>query len=263
LKYTKQFLAHNRKSGIKGNLSPTIACQAMGCNALDAMNQERTRIKLLDSIAISLQIEGSPNRSSGLYVIWCALLCFGETLFQKYWVVGLVIALFAAAATAMVWFHHRYGGLATSTVTFAIGAALAALTVPNRQHIVPNLWPYGFAMLLIFSAFFGWYQFARQQSKEWQKERPRVEKWLTLLRKTDVPRNIVQIQQRSFVRGYFTYRFLNTGDCWAMATFKIGKENKFPEAFRIRELSAITIENELDGAKKAAVDGRAITNSKE
>ena len=53
----KHFLADERESDIKGNLPPAIACQAISYKALDAMNQERTRIKLLDSIARSLQLE--------------------------------------------------------------------------------------------------------------------------------------------------------------------------------------------------------------
>ena len=51
------------------------------------------------------------------------------------------------------------------------------------------------------------------------------------------------------------------GDCWAMAIFKTGEEDKSPVEFRVRELSAITLMKEPDGKLAAHLEDKAIVSA--
>jgi VanZ family protein len=220
------------------------------------MNDELTRIKRLDLVARTVVLRESPDRIYTYAALWLLLISVGETLFQKPWV-GFSLVGCAAGTTALLWFRHRYGSIASAMTDFAMAAALFLLTTPSLQHIRPVL-NYFVAIAFVWGGLRDYRQFFREQRKEWEIDRAQVECWLALLRRKGNAGNVVQIHERSFVRGYFTYRFLNTGDCWAVATFKIGKEDKFPATFRIKEPSAITLVREAGGTHTARVDGKAI-----
>lgn len=189
--------------------------------------------------------------------VWIGLLAFPEIWLQKPRV-GFVIVGGAAAATAMLWFRNRYGKITAALVEFTTVAALLLLTTPSRQHILSNAGAYLFAAILFCWGFGDCRQFFMEQHKEWQIDRARVEHWWELLRKDGNADNVVEIRERSFKKGDVTYRFLNTGDCWAVATLRIGKAHISPPTFRIRELGAITLVEEPDGTHTALIDGKVV-----
>ena len=98
-------------------------------------------------------------------------------------------------------------------------------------------------------------QFARVHGRGWDHERKKVEEWLGELEGTEGYQRVTEIRERTFARGDRTYRFLDTGNFWAMAMFQTGHEKKLPIAYHVREHAAITLKEEPSGFVTARVDG--------
>jgi len=100
--------------------------------------------------------------------------------------------------------------------------------------------------------------FAAVYDGGWEEELAQLESWLVKLHRSGSDDNVEEVNESTFVRGKRTYRFLKTPDCWAIAVFATGLENKFPVDYRIRELSAVTLENQPDSTLGVRIKGTLI-----
>jgi len=113
-----------------------------------------------------------------------ALIILWDPLFKVHWT-GYIIGGLAAAATAVLWFHHRYGFLATALVQFVGAAVIFLLTGPSLHHIVSVSAAYLIAIGLLTMGnedLKKGKRFAMVQGKEWDNDRAQARQWLGRMR---------------------------------------------------------------------------------
>ena len=76
--------------------------------------------------------------------------------------------------------------------------------------------------------------------KDFENERIQVTKWMNTIRFSPPPFELIEFSSRSFVRGYWTYRLLNTGYCWMIARYKTGNMNRWL-TYRVLDLEAVHV----------------------
>lgn len=144
-------------------------------------------------------------------------------------------------------------------ITFGVLFGHAALTDPHGtgRLVIGTVYS-----LFLIGAGFLWFKtgstIVTVSGEGWADERAQVDSWLAQLRRNDESDNIVEIKESTFVRGKRTYRFLKTPDCWVIGIFPTGYENKFLIDYRIRELSAVTLEQGPDSTIGARIKGTLI-----
>ncbi|MFZ0959538.1 MAG: hypothetical protein WAO35_01435 [Terriglobia bacterium] len=134
-------------------------------------------------------------------------------------------------------------------------------TLPNFDPLRSDRLVYLIVVLLLCMAFMHFrtgYRCATVRGKGWEAERAQVDLWLVQLHRKGKNDGVREILERTFIKGKLTYRFLNAGDCWAMAAFGTGNEDKLPVEYRVRGLGVISLMEEPGGGIQARVDGHAI-----
>jgi hypothetical protein len=227
----------------------------------EAMAREFARIERLNLAAKVLvdQRPGSLWRS--VYFTWFPLMLptFVETLFHKHWL-GYLLAGLAAATTVAIFCSARYGFLAAALVQVASAMGLVLLTVPSLAHIVSVSAAYLIAASLLCSAVDSLEKGRRMmlaQSDGWESARAQVGQWLDHLRGKGKKGDVIEIGEHTFRFGDVTYRLLKADNCWALATFRRGREHRFPLNYSVVDLNSVSIDAEL-GAVHAKVDGQTI-----
>ena len=147
---------------------------------------------------------------------------------------------------------------AATLLAVGIWADLATNRV--MQRFIP-LWValalviYGFALFKMGGSLKSIYEAA------WEAERDQVARWRNLLCGRVKGPDVVEIRQDPLDYPEPIYRILNARDCWAMATFMDGKDDKPPATFAILESNAVTLVKESDGTQTAIVKGEVIRNA--
>jgi hypothetical protein len=210
----------------------------------------------LDSAADAFSTHGSSTVNFAILIL-CVTAFVWERLFHVVWV-GWGFAVIATAAALLCWRRHRYGVLALAGVELAMAVLLVSFNLTDHRSLTVHL------PAFLFAAAVAWIgavdlkrgiQFARVHGRGWDNERKEVEEWLGALQGTEGFEHVTEIRERTFARGDRTYRFLDTGNFWAMAMFQTGREKKLPITYHVREHAAITLKEEPNGFVTARVGG--------
>jgi hypothetical protein len=114
---------------------------------------------------------------------------------------------------------------------------------------------------MIVTTGYGWWTnatpFINGQAKGLDSERLEVAEWLRALKSANASDQRVEFSTKSFVRGYWTYRLLNTGSCWATTEFKTGKMGRLLD-FRVLGLNAIHLAERPAGTLNVEMGHRVI-----
>ncbi len=223
------------------------------------MSHKLTRIERLDWAAKALGMRQYLSLSTGFWFLYLLLSSWPRWPHVDWWVAITLTS--AGLATGMVLLRHRYAILVLSIAQLVIGAlfAYAAVTGPRT----PSNLVFGSFYSLVWLITGSWLfkkgkHFAAVYDGGWEEELAQLESWLVKLHRSGSDDNVEEVNESTFVRGKRTYRFLKTPDCWAIAVFATGLENKFPVDYRIRELSAVTLENQPDSTLGVRIKGTLI-----
>jgi hypothetical protein len=223
------------------------------------MDQPTSQIERLDWAAKALPAEELTSWAQVYVIIWSPLVANWD-LFVHRREVAYAAAALAVAATLMRWFHRRSAILTAGLVEMAIGDVFLYLggeAVHNTLGRISDLLIAVGIVVAGFKHFESGMRYAAVQGDDWLAERVRVRQWLEILQRMAEGDKVIEIKVESF-KVKRTYRFLMTGNCWAVATFKAGEEKKHPLDYRIRGLSEIALEKGPHGTLMAHLDGKTI-----
>ena len=215
-----------------------------------------TKVERLDWAADAMASHGSSGFNFIFLVIYPSLLVW-ERLFHTIWVGGVCTGIGVGAA-CLYWRRNRYGIVALAALELAMAVLLIWFNLGDRPPLTLHVPSLLFAIALAWIGTIDLKRgipFARVHGRGWKSERVQVEKWLAALRGTEGYRRVTEVREHTFVRGDRTYRFFDTGDFWAWATFQTGYEKKRPLAYHVCEHSAIALAGERGGPMTARVDG--------
>lgn len=95
--------------------------------------------------------------------------------------------------------------------------------------------------------------------ERFDKERSQVGQWLADLKYGDRSGQVIEFSVKSFWNGYWTYRLLNLGNCWAVAKFKSGNLRGLVD-YRVRGPDCVTVIEQPNGKMRIEIAGRFIGN---
>jgi uncharacterized membrane protein YjdF len=224
------------------------------------MNHDLNQIERLDWAAKALVSEQVSSWGQIYTAIWSPLIADWSHLAPRREVAYIAGAV-AALVTLMLWRRHRYSILALAMVEITAGGAFLYIGLQNNH----DHWWQAFNFTLVPVLVYGGIkrikegtQFLAVQGEEWAAERVQVRRWLGALQWMASDDKVIEIKDQTVWKTRVTYRFLNTGNCWAMAKFKAGQEKKLPTEYRIRFLSEIAFTEGPGGATSAQVDSKTI-----
>jgi drug/metabolite transporter superfamily protein YnfA len=172
-----------------------------------------------------------------------------------------VLAMLAVVTTAMLWKGSRYAAYALAILVFAvlIGAWLPFDDPDSHTMLGATANVVGYAILL-FGGYRWWTNglpFITAQSAELEMERSQVREWVKVLNSSEGTDKVIEFSSKSFVRGYWTYRLLNTGFCWLIAKFKTGNMDRL-RGCRVLGLDAVHVTNQPGGKLHIVMGERTI-----
>ena len=154
------------------------------------------------------------------------------------------MAAFLVVVTALlVWRKSPYSAFAVAILCFAFAIAGWFFRDPDdRTHLGSIVSSLGSAYFLVVG--YGWLTSAMPlisaASKEFENERLLVTRWTETLRSSRQWVQIIEFSSKSFARGYWTYRLMNTGYCWMIARYKTGNMNRWL-SYRVLSLEAVHV----------------------
>ncbi len=152
-----------------------------------------------------------------------------------------VLAATGVATSITLWLNWRYKlySIAIFCLAFAV---MNVLSHDHPPHHTIMGWVAGQSLTFLFTYYgIGACVIARRYAivngGEWKNQKTQVEIWMQNL-SNQRGINAIEFSTGSFWTGYWTYRILNTGDCWLVAKFKKGSD-KLAEC-RVRELNNVS-----------------------
>jgi hypothetical protein len=188
-----------------------------------ALSRARLRFTLVSLFVVSLAIFSEASRPETV-AVW-------------------VMAVLWIATTVLIWWKSRYAalGLAILFLTLLVGGWF--FRDPDDRTLLGSA-VFGVFALYFFFIAYGWWTnaapFMAAHSKDFENERIQVTKWMNTIRFSPPPFELIEFSSRSFVRGYWTYRLLNTGYCWMIARYKTGNMNRWL-TYRVLDLEAVHV----------------------
>jgi len=154
----------------------------------------------------------------------------------------LVSAAMAATASVMLYVRSRYALHASALLFLAVGIG-SFWFFDNHSHapirwLARFLYSAGF-LSIAFSLWRNGSQFAMVQGRGWETERTQVRNWLSNLQSWNPSIPVAEVATGSFWKGYFTYKLLNCGNCWAYAKFKTGSDRALE--YRVLALASVAV----------------------
>lgn len=175
---------------------------------------------------------------SGLLLSITSEASFSETLLVR------LMTGHAIVTTILVWLRSRFAVYALLILYFLVLAVLWLLLDDPDSHTVLGSTARAIVSALVLFAGYRWWitakPFIAAQSKDLDNERSKVAEWSSALKSPHEAHQLVEFSTKSFVRGYWTYRLLNTGYCWAFAKFKTGKMDHILD-FRVLGSDAVHV----------------------
>lgn len=172
-----------------------------------------------------------------------------------------VLAVIAVITTILLWLESRIAVYGMALLFFGVLAGSRFFWDDPDSHTLLGSTANIVTSAMILVAGYGWWTnatpFTSAHSKALDSERIEAAEWLGVLKSSNASDQLVEFSTKSFVRGYWTYRLLNTGSCWASAKFKTGKMNRLLD-FRIFALNAIRVAERGAGQLDVDIPGRVI-----
>jgi hypothetical protein len=157
------------------------------------------------------------------------------------------MAVLAIVMTAMLWLGSRYASYAVAIVFLAFGLTGWFFDDPDYHTLLGSTTRTMSSAIFLFIAYYWWTNgtaYVMSHSKGFENERLQVTQWMNALRSVEPSDRVIEFSSKNFVRGYWTYRLLNTGSCWMTARFKTGNMRRWltyrvlmPDAVYVREQS--------------------------
>jgi hypothetical protein len=166
-----------------------------------------------------------------------------------------VAAVFLSLMTVILWSNWWYKLYLPAILIFCFGIGGAFFWRPLATELdwsVSALWCVGFFVLFSYA---WWKQagiFTTVNSPGWEQARSKVDAWWCVLTARERDQEVIEFSTGSFWTGYYTYRLLRSGPCWAIAKLWNGKVSA-RSSYRVQELSAVTFSTLPSGEKQVTI----------
>jgi len=206
-----------------------------------AISRARLPLTILSLFGIFLAVESEAS--------------FNETLSVR------VLVMLAVVITILVWRGSRFAVYGIAVLYFAIlvGSWLP-FDDPDSYTLLGSTTRAMVSAMILFAGYRWWTNampFIAAQSKDLYKERSKVAEWNSALKSSHESNQLVELSTKSFLRGYWTYRLLNTGFCWASAKFKTERMDRILD-FRVLGLNAVRLTEQAPGQLSIEMADRLI-----
>jgi hypothetical protein len=228
------------------------------------MKRELTEIERLDLAARAEAVEPFLSRAAlpMVFLTVTALLIalgsqasFSETL--AVW----TFALIAVVTVIMLMRHWCYATYGLSILNFLAAIGILKYSNDDYSHTFLGSTTNQFFLVWFVANGYGWWKtaapFVAAHADSFEKERGQVGQWLADLKYGDRSGQVFEFSVKSFWNGYWTYRLLNLGKCWAVAKFKFRNLRGLVE-YRVREPDGVTVMEQANGKLRIEIAGRSI-----
>jgi hypothetical protein len=227
------------------------------------MNKTLTELERLDLVARGEAAKTTLRRIRVPFVFasgFCVLLAIISSASLNETVAVRLLAVLMVLATIMVWLSARYSAyvLAACYAAFLIGGWL--FDAPDYHTFLGSTTRAVLTAMFLLWGYYWWTNarpFMSAQSEGFEKERSRVQEWIWVLKSPEETYRVVEVSRKSFWRGYWTYRLLNTGSCWVIGKFKIGNLRRLLDC-RVRALDAVHFIDQAEGKLNIEMGDRSI-----
>jgi hypothetical protein len=164
-------------------------------------------------------------------------------------------AVVLCLTTVILWSNWRYKLFLPPLIIFSFGIGDAFFNRPLRTELdwfVSVLWFVGFFGMSSYSLWKQARIFAKVNSPGWKQAQSKVDAWWRVLTAPERGPGVIEFSTGSFCSGYYTYRLLRSGPCWAIAKLWNGKVSA-RSSYRVRELSAVTFTTLPSGEKQVTI----------
>jgi len=233
-----------------------------GHTASIPMKKELSEIERLDIVARAEAIEPFLSNAA-LVLIYLALIgsFFGVISNASKMDTLAIWAIPAMALPTLFMLRHRwcYALYGISLVCFYMAAGV--LFNHGDESFLVVFMSDNITFLLWAGAGYAWWKaatpFIAAQADDLEQERNRVGRWLAALKYGDHNFQVLEFSVKSFWNGYWTYRLLNAGNCWAIAKFKLPDLKGLSE-FRVLAPNAINLAEQTNGKLRIEIASRPI-----
>jgi hypothetical protein len=239
---------------------PEVADEGDGSHDM----KEQSEIEKLDLVAraevtkVAILRARVPLTILSLFFVLLAVISgasFNETLAVR------LLATLAVMTTVLLWLESRLAVYGMALLFFAVLAGSRFFSDdPDSHTLLGSTAKIVVSAMVLLTGYRWWTNatpFTSAQSKGLDNERIEVAEWLRVLKSSSASNPLVEFSTKSFVRGYWTYRLLNTGSCWAAAKFKTGKMNRLLD-FRVLGLKAVHVAERPAGRLNVEMGDRVI-----
>jgi hypothetical protein len=204
------------------------------------MNKDLTEIERLDLAARAESVETVLSRAVLPMVFITAiilLLALGSQASPPETLAVWTLAFILVVTVITLLLHWCYAAYGVSILNFL--GAIEILKYSNDSYSHTFLASATNQFFLVWFHFngYGWWKaaapFVAAHEDGFDKERGKVGQWLADLKYGDRNGHVIEFSTKSFWNGYWTYRLLDLGDCWAVAKFKfriLATYRDFPES---------------------------------
>jgi hypothetical protein len=228
------------------------------------MKRELTEIERLDLAARAEAVEPFLSRAvlpMVFITVIAFLLAVGSQASFSETIVVWTVALIAVVTFIMLKQHWCYATYALSILNFLAAIGILKYAKDDYSHTFLGSFTNQFFLVWALANGYGWWKtgahFVAAHAGSFDKERGQVGQWLADLKYGDRSGRVLEFSVKSFWNGYWTYRLLNLGKCWAVAKFKFRNLRGLVE-YRVREPNGVTVTEQSNGKLRIEIAGRSI-----
>jgi hypothetical protein len=226
--------------------------------------KEQSEIDRLDLVAraeatkVAISRARLPITILSLFFVFLAVISgasFNETLAAR------LLAALAVVAAVLLWQDSRFAvyGIAVLFFALLVGVWLP-WDDPDFHTFFGSTERDAISAMICFAGYRWWTNampFIAAQSKSFDNERSKVMEWIKMLNSSNESNQLIEFSVKSFFHGYWTYRLLYTGSCWATAKFKTGKMHRILD-LRVLGSDAIHVREQPQGQLSVQMANRLI-----
>jgi hypothetical protein len=135
-----------------------------------------------------------------------------------------VLAIIAVVATIMLWLRSRYSPYPLALLFIATLAGGWLFDDPDYHTVLGSTTRAAISVMVLYVGYRWWTNampFLAAHSERLKMERSQLQEWLRELQFPGKTDRVIEFSIKSFWRGYWTCRILNTGTCWVVSRFRI------------------------------------------